>query len=1144
MYKFYNKKKPVRISAFMLTKALFFLFAVIGTQLEAHAFLQTITYSAKKVPLKQALMEIERQSDYVVLYNSNDINNAKPVDVDVKDVTISQYVHRILSVEPLDFAIEDKTILISSTAKATSKRHASRQVTINGTVTSASGEPLIGVTVAEKGGLNSTATNEQGEYSIAVSPSSVLVFSYLGYQTKEVIASQAQVVSLEEDPSALDEIIVVGFGTQKRKDVTGSIAQVNADQINNRPVANFGQAMQGLLPGLNVGFSNGSPNTNASFNIRGTTSIRTNSNGEYVPANEGPYVLVDGVPGDINQINPEDIENVTVLRDASAAAIYGARAANGVMLVTTKSGKAGRTSATYSGSFQWSTIAAVPDLLNAYDIQEAGIRAKEIIGRDMPTQAEYLRLEKIKEYMDDPTNQLPYYIDPDTDLPVWRANINPFKEALASSAPLQKHNLSMSGGSDKTTYYFGLGYQNQDGIYKINTDNMKRYNLALNISSQINDWFQMDMRTSFNSRTYIEPHSPVGKSGWWAQLGQDPGRNVFAPMKVPDTPPAGAAYAEMGGMYTDNILSFMDYGATDRETINNLNFTLTPKVTILPGWNVQSDLSYKQYNNFAKDIVPLLWRVDNWALTSVHTSPSYVSKENQSSNQYTINVFTDYSTTIAQDHNLSAVLGFNQEWYTYQSLSGERRDINSNLPVISQATGEQFANDDESHWAVRGLFYRLSYNYKNKYYLQSNGRYDGTSRFRTDRRFELFPSFSAGWVVSEENFVSPMLPYVNFLKFSGSYGTLGNQDGYGLYPYIPTYEYTSQLNYIMGGVRPGGVRPAGLVDAALTWESLTTFNLGVDMTLFNNWSVDFDWYKRTTKNILTPADDLPATLGTDVPVTNMGELVNKGFELILKYNNQTAGGLRYDIALNLSDNKAKVTKFNGNKTKNIGLLYEGFQVGEIWGYETYGIFQSKDEIDAAPKQTILGSIWNPGDVRYVDLDGNGEISPGTSTLDNPGDRRIIGNQNPRYQFGLNGNLRYKNFDFNLFLQGVGKRDLWISHNYFWGAGAIGTYETYNNSWTPERTDAYFPLYYSTGQNRQVQTRYLQNGAYLRVKNISLGYSLPTAIVEKIKLRSLRLNASAFNLFEIKSTPKAFDPELATLNYPMMRSYAFGIQASF
>lgn len=941
--------------------------------------------------------------------------------------------------------------------------------------------------------------------------------------------------------SKIDEVIIIGFGKQKRKDLTGAVDQIDAKVINNRPVANLGQALQGVIPNLNVSIGTGKPTSKPSLNIRGTTSLNV---ADKSSVNGSPYILVDGVPGDFDRINPEDVESVTVLKDAASATIYGARAAFGVVLITTKSGKKGKSRVDYSNSFQWSKPTAIPNVMNAYDLQQAVVNAyKFTIGNGQVQTNEVEKLKKIQQYIDDPVNNLPFYYPANSSTPIWIANINPYKEGLAKSAPMQKHNISISGGSDKSTYYASFGFQNQDGIYKINTDNLKRFNANVNLFSQVNNWFNVSFRTQYNNETYWEPYNPSGKGGWWTAMSQEPGRNVNMPIRLSDNIIDPKTGKNLSDLYTDNILSFMDYGASNRSNTDVLVMTVSPKVTLGKGWNMQADFSYKKYNSNNKAIIPTHNRLDaNMTMTAVHTDPSSVYRSNSQSQQFTLNAYTDYNFKIAQDHNFVALLGFNQEWYKDMGLWGKVTNINPNIPVLGQGQGVQTTGDNESHWAVRGLFLRLTYDYKGKYLFQTNARYDGTSRFGTKKRFAYFPSFSLGWVISKEEFAKNW-GAIDFLKLRMSYGSLGNQN-VANYAYIPNYSSGSQLNYLFDGARPFYVSPPGLVDANLTWETSETIDFGADITLFKNWDLTFDWYKRRTSDILSTALQLPNLLGTSVPLINNGEIQTKGWDLSATYKNKTKGGLGYNFRFTLSDYRSEVTKFTGNDTKGIGNFYEGMNIGQIWGYETDGLYQSTDEIKNGPNQSELSKLWYPGDVRYKDLNGDGKINTGNNTVDNPGDRKIIGNSTPRFQYGFMAGIDYKGIDFSIFLQGVAKRDVWVGNNLFWGAGATGTYEVYNDSWMPDRTNAYYPLYYSDNKNRQVQTRYLQNGAYLRVKDVTLGYTLPKSVTEKIKANRIRIYGSAYNILDIKSVPKTFDPELLGMDYPIMKSFAFGIQVSF
>jgi len=1015
---------------------------------------------------------------------------------------------------------------------------------VSGKVMDSVGNFLPGVSIRVKGSNKATTTNEKGEFRLTdVEKKSILVISYIGSVTQEVSVSASPLtIILKEDNSILNEVVVVGFGTQKKVNLTGAVDQITSEQIEARPVSNVGQALQGVIPNLNIGIANGSPNTTPSINIRGGTSFAKNSDGDFVFQTGGPLILVDGVEMDINQLNPEDIASISVLKDAASAAIYGARAAYGVMLVTTKKGqRSGGSKITYSNSFQFNRPANIPDLMDAYTIQLAEIQALELIGETAPSD-KLLKLEKTKAYMDNPLQEPIYYMAPDDKTIIWVGNTDVYELALKDYAPMQKHNLNLSGGNEKSSYYSSVGYQGQDGLYKINTDKHKRYNVMLNISSDVTDWFTTDFRSSYNNSQYSEPVSPAGKSGWWTAMSHEPLRNINMPVKTPANSPVGE-------MYTDNILSFMDYGSSNQQSRETILLSASPTFRLLKGWNIKGDFSYKSYNFSRKQVIPELERIENrWdSPTAVHTSPSSVEKWSQHSDQYTLNAYTDYTYSLKNAHNFYGLVGYNQEWYKYNYIGGKGEDILSpNIPVIGQTLGNKYAYDSEEHWAIRGAFFRFTYNYDNKYLLESNGRYDGTSRFPTDSRFKFFASYSGAWRITEERFAESIKPIVNEFKLRASYGSLGNQN-VNNYIYIPSYGTISEVQHLFDGTRPVGITPPGLVDPYLTWETASTLDFGIDMTLLRKLDITFDWYSRKTTDILVAGDKFPAVLGTDAPTKNAGAMKTVGWEFSTKWNDRLESGFRYDIALNLSGYQSKITSFDGNPNNLLSSLYVGQKMGEIWGYETEGIFQSQEEIDSAPSQALINSgIWYPGDTRYKDLNDDGEIGPGSSTADDSGDRRIIGNSTPRYRFGLNMNAAWKGFDLNVFLQGVGKRDYWIGSNLYWGAiaGGTGTWEVYNNSWTPDRTDARFPAYKNKGANIQTQTRYLLNAAYTRLKNVAIGYTLPSSVTQSIKIDRLRVYASAYNIWESTEVPQMFDPEMMSANYPMVRSIAFGLQVTF
>lgn len=1032
-----------------------------------------------------------------------------------------------------------------------------QDISVSGNVKDEKGEALIGVSIQVKGTTIGNITDIDGNFTISSVPAnSELVFSYMGYQTQTIAVKGNKVinVTLKEDSQALEEVVVVGFGTQKKVNLTGAVASVGAEVLENKPVANVGQALQGVVPNLNVSATNASPNSSPSFNVRGGTSIglKEGKTDEWEVKSGSPLIIVDGIQVDtdyLNMMNPSDIENISILKDASAAAIYGARATYGVMLITTKSGKnETKATVTYNLNMQWNTPSHTPDILDSYTHQLASNKQTEMTGGTVTPWMETLLAAK-KKYMEDPRpeNAWIYNEGSATDI-TWVANNNLYENYVKNWTPLQRHNISISGGSAKTRYYISLGYQRQEGMYEVNTDVQKRYNINVNLTTKITDWFDVASKISFNTSNYNEPWLVSGKgTSVWASMKNEPGRNLNMPLKTGPNDPIPNAW-------TDNIFGWLAYGATRQTHNTNTVYSVAPTLTILPELNIKAELSYRPTEYFQKRVIPLReYVVTDWVnLNTTHTNPSTVREETTHSDYYTINGYANYNKAFGQ-HNVSGVVGFNQEWYHYRKLYGEAQDILTNdLPTLGMTTGTQYSGDNEEHWAIRGAFVRANYDYAGRYLFEFSGRYDGTSRFGKNSRFKFFPSFSAGWRLSEEKFMANTRSWLDNLKVRGSWGSLGNQD-VANYAYIASYGAADYISWVMNGDQIKGMSPTGIIASDLTWETASTLDFGVDVTLLKGrLDATFDWYTRRTTDILMNGTKLPAVLGATVPKRNSGELKTNGWELSLKWKDQLSNGIRYDVGLVLSDYQSEVIKFTGNPNKLLSTLYDGMKMGEIWGYETVGILQesdfTKDENGKltliGPSQTKIQSTIYPGDVRYADLNNDGEISKGDETVENPGDRKIIGNSTPRFQYGITGNISWKNFDLNIFFQGVGKKDVWINDNVFWGgSGTSGNWEMYNNSWTPERTNAKYPMY--AGRISSItQSGYLFNAAYLRLKTLALGYTLPKAWVNKAKLSNVRLSISGYNLFEITQIPNLYDPDQISSSYPMMRSVAFGLQVGF
>ena len=1016
---------------------------------------------------------------------------------------------------------------------------------LKGTVIDAGGNVVPGVTIAVKGTQIGTMTDAEGAFSLTVPEKykeGKLVVTSIGYDRQEIDISGRTTfkIQLESSNSALSEVVVIGYGTQKKVNLTGAIAQVDGSVLANKPVSNVGQALQGVIPNLNITNTSGTPNANPGINIRGTTSLSSGG---------APLVLVDGIQMDLNLLNPVDIQSITVLKDAASCAIYGARGAFGVILVTTRNGGYDRkTQLSYTGSIQYNRPTYLPDLLNPVDyVESQNVASVNATGSQKYTDE---AVQWIKDYLADPVNNPDYHTLPNGKI-FWNHGNDVFKEMLQPWAPGQNHSLSVSGGNSKTTYYLSGGYQRQEGMFRTSTDIFQRYNFTSNLSTDITDWLKVGVKASYIRTGYNEPNKYANKgSDWWEQMTRGEPQILY-PVSTPEGSPVGA------GVPTENFLNFLQSGSRVITNGNTGVYGINGEAQLIKGLKLKGDFSYTSFRqDIRSDIKTFGYIRDTWQTQTSGTSPSYVERDFNQSDYFAGNIYLNYNTTISGKHAIAALAGFNQEWNNSLSTTVRRQDlISSGIPAVGLATGLQTTSDDESAWAIRGIFARLNYSYADKYLVEFNSRYDGTSKFPEGHRFGFFPSVSAGWRISQENFMKPLASVLNDLKLRASYGSLGNQNVSGNYPYIPLFGITQQVQYLINGVLPLGITAPGLVSSDLTWEKVSTLDFGTDINLWQKLDVSFDWYKRITSGMLIAGDKSPAVLGIAVPQRNGAQLQTKGFELSIKWHDEISHQLKYDAGIMLSDYKAVITKFNNNPNKLITTYYVGQEVGEIWGFETAGIFQSADEVAKSAKQSELGNgdKWGPGDIHYKNLDGNtAVISRGAQTVNDPGDQRIIGNTTPRYQFGIMGNLYWKNFDLNLMFQGVGKKDAYPTGAYFWGAdangAAVGTNEVYHNSWTTENTGAYYPIYKAgSSYNILTQTRYLQNAAYIRLKTVAIGYTLPPAVLQRMRLTQLRIYFSGQNLWELTGLKGNFDPEITTgamgVFYPLQRAISFGVQLS-
>ena len=1033
-----------------------------------------------------------------------------------------------------------------------------QQINIKGTVTDSQGDPLPGVSVFIKGTSQGTATDVNGVYTLQVpNESAILVFSFIGFINQELVVGNKRTidVSMIDDVQQMEEVVVVGYGTQKKVNLSGSVDFISGDILQNRSTANVAELVKGASPNLNIsmGRMGGEPGASSNWNVRGIGSIN---------ADAAPLILVDGVPVNINNIDPESIESVSVLKDASASAIYGSRAPFGVVLITTKKGQQGKARIEYSNnlfinypqplasfvrSLEWAT---------AYNQASANANAAATYSDE--------QMARIEGYLN---GTYPYEYNPDVPITtvflgrrVGNANYDWPQELVAPSFN-HKHNISISGGSEKINYFFSGGLFDQDGIYRYGYDNYKRYNLLSNLNARITDW--LNVRTSIKYAKALSDY-PVGQTTV-SRVHIFGEALTFAPMMP--------KYNINGTIACPLIRWQEDSGRTKTES-NDFFAGLGLDLEPVKGWVTSFTYNHNLINSRLYDNPKPVWvEMSDGTFSNIGKPEASWTAEYGQTNYAMLNVVSSYETTL-RGHYLKALAGYEQEERKASSLSGTGTGLISNdVPSLYTALGNKTVSDAMNHWATQGIFGRLNYNYKEKYLFEFSARYNGSSRFSPESRWGFFPSASVAYAISKENFWTPVQDIVNNFKIRGSYGSLGNQNVSSMYSYLEMMGMGAELDWIMGSARPQYTTPPGIVTSDLTWETITTLNLGLDAAFLNNrLQVNFDWYDRVTKDMMGPVEALPYQLGVSAPQKNNAEMSNKGFELVLSWRDRLSNNFSYNAKFSLGDSRATITKYY-NVNELINTWYPGKEYGEIWGYTTDGLIQEVGE--AMPDQSLFYANWRPGDMKYKDLDGDGKVTSGSSTLKDHGDLRRIGNTTARYNYSITAGCEWKGFDFYMFWQGIGKRDYAPANSdfLFYGIvtafGGSGIYKNTEilNYWRPAdetnllgpNTDAYFAKPYfssETNKNRQIQTKYILDASYVRLKNIQLGYTVPSHISQKIFVQRARIYVSGENLITFTKLPSTFDPETTIASntvyetsghgriYPLSKVLSFGVNITF
>jgi TonB-linked SusC/RagA family outer membrane protein len=1126
---------------------------------------QPVSLMIENKEVRHILRAIEKQAKVRFVYSPQVIPSDQRLTVNVSRQILSDVLDDILAPLQVTYELSGQHIILDkqhtlTTEKSVITEQISADRVVKGVVTDENNQGLPGVNILIKGTQKGTVTGSDGSYELGVpEEASRLVFTFVGYINQEVeITAQGLLnIQMQPDEKALEELVVIGYGTQKKINLTGAVDVVSGERLANRPANTVADLIKGTSPNLNItmGMRGGEPGASSSWNIRGVGSI--NGNG-------APLVLVDGVEMNINNVDPESIESVSILKDASASAIYGSRAPFGVVLITTKKGNKGdKVSIQYTTNLSLASPIRVPSQVNSLTWATAFNQASANAGL-APVYGDE-QMDRIRGYL---AGTYPHEYDPNNaPATIWdgrrvgNANNNNPQLLMKDFSFNQKHNVNVSGGNDRTQYYLAGGFIDQDGIYSVGYDNYKRYNFLANFNSAITKWlsFKSSVKYATSKTDYPIGQTTVTRDNFFVAALQ------FAPM-IP--------YYNINGTVQHPIVRWAEGSGRDKTEQNDFFVTLGTELEPIKGWKTNLTYNYNLVGlHNSANPKPVWVEVGTGALGNIG-KPTTGYNTSFSRNTYQlINAVTSYEVNLG-GHYFKPMVGYEQEerYYTGLDATGVNL-ITEEVPSLSTSLGDKTVKDQIYHWATQGVFGRLNYNYKEKYLLELSARYNGSSRFAKQSRWGFFPSASAGYNISHEDFWTPIEPYVKSLKIRGSYGALGNQN-VSNYLYLSTIPVYNELSWIIDQERPVYSSAPSLISDNLTWETITSLNLGFDAGFLNNrLTLAFDWFRRKTTNMLGPSITLPYPLGATTPQTNNAELLTKGFEFMLSWEDRISSDFSYDVRVALGDNTSTILKYK-NDTQLIDTWYSGKKYGEIWGYVTDGLIQTPGE--AMPNQARFHPNWGPGDIKYTDLNGDNVITDGTRTLGDHGDLKVIGNFSPRYNLGVTAGFRWKAFDFNMFWQGIGKRDYAPDNNsmLFWGLNtAWGSSALFENSrsldyWRPEtetnmfgpNTNAYFPKPYFTTEtikNRQVQTKYLQSAAYMRLKNLQVGYNLPSRLLKKASIQNTRIYFSGENILLLSKMHKVFDPETAFSSdpkyggysssgviYPLFRSLSLGLNVTF
>jgi len=1135
---------------------------LIGT---LSAFSQNVTLKYENTTIEQVLNSIKKQTGYSLVFSDQVLDVNRKVTIDVKNTSYAQALEQLLAGTDVTYVLKDKKIYFvkkSEPQKNNVNTTTQNRRKISGTVTDSKGEPVIGANVVVKGTTNGMITDTDGRFSIEnVAQGSTVQISYIGYIAQEIrIGNQSALnIKLLEDTHALDEVVVVGYGSQKKANLTGSVSTVKMDDVvGSRPIISAKEALQGTVPGLFVGSGGNAPGASKSFRIRGSYSIGSGST-------ISPLVLIDNVEGDVDMLNPEDIETITVLKDAASAAIYGARAAGGVILVTTKRPQAKTSfSLNYNNNFAFESAINLPvqssleDYLTAY-YDTYGDQYWTMGSPSVTKWKEYLA-----QYRNNPTSLdvvgdgcykgpdgANYYLH-EKDL---------VKDMLTTSSQMT-HNLSATGGTDKIRYRLSASILDNDGVLVTNKDKYNRMTFSGFISADVTPWLTQEATFSY---AHSKKTLPEGGLDYYTT-------------RLISYYPEGLIPASISGIGRDlpgqAPVDVIKYDNTSKTLIDRPRIFLKSILKPFKGFEGvfeytfdRQDYDYHFYSGIYE------YTTIQGGDQKIPTT-DYLTKSKNYTNNNTFNIYGTYTFDLGSDHHFKVMGGFNQESHYTESLSAySYGQAVPEVPAMASGTSTISVTDSYNDYTVRGGFFRFNYNYLDRYLLEVNGRYDGSSKFPKSKRFGFFPSVSAGWQIAEEPFMQPMRDWLDQLKVRGSYGSIGNQN-ISSYSYTPTMSINNKYNgWLSNSTYVTAITsiPA-LVRSNFTWEKVYTLDFGLDFSfLRSRLSGTFDWYRRDTKGMLAPGVELPSVVGASAPYQNTADMRTNGWEFAVNWQDRI-GKFGYRIGFNLTDYQSHITKYDSNNSYLLSNYYKGEKLGEIWGYIADGYYTVNDFESTSTWKlkdgitTINGINPRPGDVKFKNLmddeNSTNVITSGNGTKDNPGDRKIIGNSQPRWLYGINLGINYAGFDLSVFMQGVGKRDSWVANNIMFplynDPKFISLYKGTEDYWKPVDADngdytaqnpnAKYPRIYGSygnaGSNYRTSDKYLSNTAYLRIKNVSLSYNVPKAWVNKLTMQSLKAFVSVENLATFTPLRKGIDPETLGWNYPLFRTVSFGLNLTF